>query len=328
MSGALGWQETSEGTSDMAGLTDEQKRHYEEQGYVFLKQLFTPAEIQPFIDEIKDAVSEQGQRYYEAGRLSSLYEDHGFGTRFMKMVEECGDVYNELVGSVLMGPELFKILSSPQLVDIAEDIVGPEVQCEGRHRLRPKLPNYGVADYRWHEDTLYQARRITYVQRQYGLGPTDARQSDLYLSRVVAAPQMAEPGFWIPLVDVDENNGCLSLLPGGHHHTAVYDWQWRTGDFVPELDGLKPAPMPMQVGDALLIHQHLPHVSPPNRSNGVRWSVDIRYQDARLRVKSVREPGFLARSKERPEEVVTNHAGYARIRAAVKAFAQETGIRL
>ena len=157
----------------------------------------------------------------------------------MKLVEDCGDIYNELVGSALMGPELFKILSSPQLVDIAECIVGPEVHCEGRHRLRPKLPHYGVADYRWHEDTLYQARRLTYVQRQYGLGPADARQSDVYLSRIVAAPQMAEPGFWIPLVDVDASNGCLSLLPGGHHHTAVYDSQWRSGDFVPELDGLK-----------------------------------------------------------------------------------------
>ncbi|MCY4109967.1 MAG: hypothetical protein OXG11_13190, partial [Chloroflexi bacterium] len=97
----------------MAGLTDEQKRHYEEHGYVFLRQLFTPAEIQPFIDEIKDEITEQGQRYYDAGRLSSLYEDHGFGTRFMKLVEECGDIYNELVGSVLMGPALFKILRSP-----------------------------------------------------------------------------------------------------------------------------------------------------------------------------------------------------------------------
>ena len=328
VSGALAEQATTERTSDMAGLTDDQKRHYEEQGYVFLRQLFAPNEIQPLIDEIDAAVAGQAQKHYDGGRLGSPYDDHGFETRFMKMVEDCGEIYNELVGSALMGPELFKILSSPQLVDIAEGIVGPEVHCEGRHRLRPKLPNYGVADYRWHEDTLYQARRLTYVQRQYGLGPTDKRQSDVYLSRIVAAPQMAEPGFWIPLVDVDEVNGCLSLLPGGHHHSAVYDWQWRSGDFVPELDGLTPLPMPMQVGDALLIHQHLPHVSPPNRSDGVRWSVDIRYQDGRLRVKSVREPGFLARSKERPEDVVTTHEGYARIRAAVKAFAQETGIRL
>ena len=121
-----------------AGLTDNQKRHYEEQGYVFLRQLFTPAEIQPLIDEIKDAISEQGQRYYDEGRLSSLYEDDGFETRFMKLVEDCGDIYNELVGSALMGPELFKILSSPQLVDIAECIVGPGSPLRGATPAAPQ----------------------------------------------------------------------------------------------------------------------------------------------------------------------------------------------
>ena len=81
-------------------------------------------------------------------------------------------------------------------------------------------------------------------------------------------------------------------------------------------------------GYVLLMQQHVPHVSPPNRSDSVRWSVDIRYQDGRQRAKSVREPGFLARSKERPEDVVTAHEGYVRIREAVVAFARETGIKL
>ena len=312
----------------MAGLTDDQKKQYEEQGYVLFRELFDPGELQTLIKEIDAAVADVGRKYYDEGRIKSLYDEHGFETRFLKMVEDCGDIYDELPGSQIMGPELFKILSHPRLLDIAESIVGPEVHCEGRHRLRPKLPNYGSADFRWHEDTLYQARRITYVQRQYGLGPADARQGDTVISRIVAAPQMAEPSFWIPLVDVDEVNGCLSLLPGGHRHSSPYDWQWRPGDFVPELDGLVPVALPMQVGDALLIHQHLPHVSPPNRSDRVRWSEDIRYQDGRLRVKSVREPGFLARSQERPDDVVTTPEGYMRIRDAVEAFGRETGIKL
>ena len=61
VSGALAEQATTEGTSDMAGLTDDQKRHYEEQGYVFLRQLFAPNEIQPLIDEIDAAVAGQAQ---------------------------------------------------------------------------------------------------------------------------------------------------------------------------------------------------------------------------------------------------------------------------
>lgn len=312
----------------MAGLTEDQKKQYEEQGYVLFRELIGPEHLQPLINEIEAEVGKLGRKYYDEGRISSLHDEAGFKSRFLKMVEDCDDIYDELLGSRFLGPELFKILSHPRLLDIAESIVGPEVHCEGRHRLRPKLPNYGSADYRWHEDTLYQARRITYVQRQYGLGPADARQGDTFLSRIVAAPQMAEPSFWIPLVDVDEENGCMSLLPGGHRHSSPYDWQWRPGDFVPELDGLVPEAMPMRVGDALLIHQHLPHASPPNRSGGIRWSVDIRYQDGRLRVKSVREPGFLARSQERPDDVVTTHEGYVGIREAVEAFGRETGIKL
>ncbi len=95
----------------------------------------------------------------------------------------------------------------------------------------------------------------------------------------------------------------------------------------------------MRVGDALLIHQHLPHVSPPNRSDHTRWSVDIRYQDARLPIKSRREPGFLARSRARPDDVVTSYDEYVQIReaaavyqqataAAAEAFRQTTGMQL
>ena len=60
----------------------------------------------------------------------------------------------------------------------------------------------------------------------------------------------------------------------------------------------------------------------------IRWSVDLRYQDGRRPVKSAREPGFLARSRQRPEEVVTTLAGYLRIREAAAAYARTPGIRL
>ena len=312
----------------MAGLTSDQKGDYDDRGYVLLKSLFEPREMQPLIGEIEAAVGRVAGEYQADGRIKSLYEDHGFKTRFIKLVDDLPEAYDEIVGSQLMGPELFNILRHTKLLDIVEDILGPEIRCEGRHRLRPKLPAFGVADFGWHEDTLYQARRVTYVQQQYGLGRADPKQSGAFLSRIVAAPLMAEPNFWIPLVDVDEENGCLQMLPGGHRHTPPYQDQWSPNTFVPELDGLVPVPVPMQVGDALLIHQHLPHASPPNRSDHIRWSMDIRFQDARLRTKSAREPGFLARSKERPQGVVTEFEGYLRIREAVEEFQQKTGVRL
>ena len=311
----------------MSGLTDDQRNQYDDKGYVLLEGLFQPQELKGLIDEIDDSVDQIANSFYANESIRSKYEDHGFDTRLLKIIEDSPDAYRELVGSVLMGPELFKILSHSKLIDIVEGIVGPEVHCEGRHRLRPKLPNYGVADFRWHEDTPYAAKRITYVQQQYGLGDEDPRAGGKFMSRIVAAPQMPEPNFWIPLVPVNEENGCLHVLPGGHKHTPPYENQWEPNKFLPELDYLEPVVIPMKVGDALLMHQHVPHVSPPNQSNGVRWSVDIRYQDGTRPVKSIREPGFLARSQERPQDVVTDHQGYQQIRNTVAEFREKSGIR-
>ncbi|MBI3942183.1 MAG: phytanoyl-CoA dioxygenase family protein [Chloroflexi bacterium] len=313
----------------MAGLTVEQKRHYDEQGYVMIEGLFDPEELRPFIQELEAAVDKIGRAYHAEGRIKSLYTDHGFKTRFLKMFEDCEGIYNELAaGSPLIGPEMFNLLRHPKILDAAESIMGPEVHCEGRHVMRPKMPGYGVADFRWHDDTLFQARRITYVEQQYGLGPVDPTRTGKVISRIVAAPQEPEPGFWIPLVDVDERNGCLQVLPGGHKHTPPYHWQWDPSLFVPQLEGLVPQSVPMKVGDALLLHQHIPHNSPPNHSDHIRWSIDIRYQDGRLPVKSARKPGFLARSKERPQGVVTTYEGYMRLREAAEAYYRLLGNRL
>jgi phytanoyl-CoA hydroxylase len=319
----------------MAALTQEQKRKYDDQGYVLLKSLFEPEELQPLIGEFEARVDKAAREYHADGRIKSLYEDHGFKTRLLKLVDDCVEVYEELHGRDEVGPELFNILKNTKLLDIVEGILGPEIRCEGRHTIRPKLPNFGVANFNWHEDTRYEAKRTVYVQQPYGLG-TDATKLGSFQSRIVAAPLMAEPNFWIPLVDVDEANGCLQVLPGGHGHTPPYVEQWGPDTFVPQLEGLLPLPVPMQVGDALLMHQHLPHFSPANRSDHVRWSMDIRFQDSRLKTKAgTTTPGFIARSKERPQDVVTEYEGYMRLRKALQEFKeaeeefkQKTGVRL
>ena len=316
----------------MAGLTQEQKRNYDDQGYVLLKSLFAAEELQPLIGELEAEVDKAAREYHADGRLKSLHEDEGFKTRLMKMVDDCVEVYEELHGIEVVGPELFNILKNTKILDVVEAVLGPEIRCEGRHIVRPKLPNFGVANFNWHEDTRYGAKRTVYVQQPYGLG-TDPTKLGSFHSRIVAAPLMAEPAFWIPLVDVDEENGCIQVLAGGHRHTPPYVEQWGPDTFVPQLEGLVPLPVPMQVGDVLMMHQHLPHSSPPNRSDHIRWSVDIRFQDSRLSTKAgTIKPGFIARSKERPQDVVTEHEGYMRIREAVKElkvavdeFKQKTG---
>ena len=309
----------------MTGLSPQQKKQYDEEGYLLLKNLFTNSELNPLIKEINQAIDEIAISYKKQDKINSLYENDGFERRFNRIVNDAKETYDELVGSVHLGPALFDLLSNDMVLNVVESILGPEIRCEGRHRIRPKLPNYDVADFRWHEDTAYSARRITYTRQHYGLGSDTNEHSGSFLSKIVAAPQMPEPNFWIPLVSVNENNGCLHVLPGGHKHTPPDENQWTPDSFVPELTGLKPLIIPMEVGDALLMHQHLPHVSPPNKSDTIRWSVDIRYQDAMKPIKSLKEPGFIARSSKR---AVANYQDYENIRRAVKEFTTRIGMKL
>lgn len=312
----------------MVGLTSAQRQQYDEEGYVLFKGLLEPEELQPLIDDISAEVDQRAHEYHAKGLVRSIHAEHGFKTRLAKLWEECEAIHQHWYGGRHAGPGLFSLLTHTKLLDIAESLVGPEVHCEGRHRLRPKLPHWDEVTVPWHDDTPFGARRITYFREPHSLDARDPNYSATALSRVLPMTQMPEPGFWLPLVEANEENGCLQLLPGGHRHTPPTGSEWAPEKVVTELDGLQRVSMPMQVGDALLFHQHLPHHSPYNGSDHIRWSVDIRYQDGRQRVKSPREPGLPARSKERPKDVVTTFEGYEQIRDAVRDFMERTGIRL
>lgn len=86
----------------MSGLTDDQRNLYDDKGYVLLEGLFQPQELTGLIDEIDDSVDQIANSFYANESIRSKYEDHGFDTRLLKIIEDSPDAYRELVGSVLM----------------------------------------------------------------------------------------------------------------------------------------------------------------------------------------------------------------------------------
>jgi hypothetical protein len=97
---------------------------------------------------------------------------------------------------------------------------------------------------------------------------------------------------WLPLVDVDETNGCLLLAPStqrlGAMPVRVRDAlnERRNANEALEIDGLDallarhPAvSVPAAAGDALVFHTFLLHRSQPNRSVATRWTLQARYFD-------------------------------------------------
>ena len=85
---------------------------------------------------------------------------------------------------------------------------------------------------------------------------------------------------WIPLVDATRDNGCLYVIPGVHrgifrHYTGGH------ANFLEIAPEDLPSPEPgvlRNAGRRLLLMTNLtPHASFANKTNIVRWSVDLRY---------------------------------------------------
>lgn len=61
--------------------------------------------------------------------------------------------------------------------------------------------------------------------------------------------------------------------------------------------------LPMKGGSAVLLNDRLIHSSKPNKSDHVRWSVDLRYQPTDQDPMPQHGIGFLVRSRKNPEKV-------------------------
>ena len=78
---------------------------------------------------------------------------------------------------------------------------------------------------------------------------------------------------WCPLDDVDQENGCLNVVPGTHRMDLFCPeesdaTQSFTREYVPPPPGLEPVPVEMGAGDMLFFNGTVVHGSGPNRSVG------------------------------------------------------------
>ena len=86
--------------------------------------------------------------------------------------------------------------------------------------------------------------------------------------------------FWIPLVDVDEANGCLYVIPGSHYWEFIdsaRDEDRNMHSFEDVEARGTPVAVPMKRGDILCFGVRTFHGSKVNRSDGVRWNIELKY---------------------------------------------------
>jgi ectoine hydroxylase-related dioxygenase (phytanoyl-CoA dioxygenase family) len=130
--------------------------------------------------------------------------------------------------------------------DICHDLVGPAVRLYWDQSVYKKTE--APAEFPWHQDNGY-----TFVDPQQ------------YLT------------LWIPLVDVDEENGCPWIAPGLHKLGTLEHWQSPIGRVCLEaVDGAVAAPA--KAGDIVVFSSLAPHRTGPNLKAGtVRKAYILQY---------------------------------------------------
>lgn len=228
--------------------------------------------------------------WVKQGLLPDGMEEVDFSRRLLRAWEAAGrPTYMRSPRRDLVGTDLFALLTHPALLDLAADLLGTdEVSVHGIFNARPKLPDQRWTDTPWHQDAQYYR---------------DAEEIHVL-------------SVWIPLQDVDEKNSCLQVAPGCHTGGLYADYQDEETGFKgiskQERERLPGVSVPMRRGDALCFGQRLPHRALANRSNAVRWSMDLRYEATATATESGRQYGFVARSPSDPTSVLSCDAWLAK----------------
>ena len=221
-------------------------------------------------------------QWLEAGLIADPRRDLDFQHRLVRVWHEAGTPqYIRSPRRDLVSPEMYRILMHPALLDVAEDLLGtPEVSVHGIFNARPKLPDQVWTRTPWHQDAQYYR---------------DAADGHVL-------------SLWYPLQAVGEHNSCLQVAPRRHrgplydgHHDEETGFLGLSPDDRQDLQGVSVA---MQPGDLLCFTQKTPHRALPNRSDTVRWSLDVRYEATDHATESGRDKGFIARSPRDPAAVV------------------------
>jgi len=269
----------------LGSLTKEQIDFYNEEGYIVLPNLLTEDELIPIKEAMTTKVSMIAEELLQAGLIADKLEDRPFPLRlaelFADLTAEDFLKYGRSWRDRL--PGYFDLMRNPKVLDAVTSLIGDELFANPVYNTRPKIPKVAAGAVPWHQD------------KSYWPGAN-------------ANPVIT---VWIPIVDANEVNGCLHIKPKTHRKRVLKWYQEEesgtgyTALREEQLGKTQTVPLPVAAGSAILFNDRCLHMSTPNNSNEVRWSVDLRYQPTDQDPMLDHGVGFLARSSLYPERVAT-----------------------
>ena len=255
---------SSRGVSDVRFMTADQKKSWNQLGYILIPNFVEES----FCDQMNDEVSEIIQSLIpEDSAFSHAYAGDGhIAIREMKPGENTETIEDEI-------SKLFRIHSKGSfnafikneiLGNILEDILGPNIDCFLSQFI---FKNPGAWGQPWHQDSTYF--------------PFDRE------------PQVAA---WLATSEATIENGCLVVLPGSHHehlHEHLPDERKESNYGYTEIkdhDFSKEMPLLLNKGDLLLFHSFLMHKSFDNKSSSRRTAMVYHFAETGTKFGEVDSP--------------------------------------
>ena len=106
-------------------LNKQQIQHFEEEGYLVVKNALTDADLDPVIAEYCRDTDQKARQLYAAGKLSNLYQDQPFERRLASITAETTAIYQDVDIMHFRGEASFNFLRNDNLLDPIESLVGP-----------------------------------------------------------------------------------------------------------------------------------------------------------------------------------------------------------
>ena len=229
-----------------------------------------PDEIQGFKDDGYVIYDRQVLQPEQMGRLEGIFREH-HAAKGEKLSDELDTPHFE-------DARLLDFLLSPEVLDVAECLLGPDLALWSSHFIC-KDPHVGRAT-PWHEDSAYWAGRMN------------------RFDKIVTV--------WLALDDVDRANGCMEVVAGSHlgggfsQYEAVNTAGNTFGLAIPQVDESRVVPFELKRGECSLHDGRIVHGAGPNNSNRRRLGYTMRYISADVRVVPERNVGhrlWLARGR-------------------------------
>jgi hypothetical protein len=267
------------------------KEHFLQHGFVKVEGVRDPETVlDPIIYEYHGVLDNLADELFVSGRISSRYEAH---SQYFDFSLPSQGVKEDT--PFWAGPAVLNAFVNEKLLDVVEELIGPEIYSNPVQHVRIKPP----------EKYLPKNEQGLPV-----IGPTVWHQDHGVVTEEADDTNVVTT--WFSLTDTPVEAGSLRFVPGSYRSVLVLlthceDYEGNDpalrGRQIPQrlFDYEDAIPMPTKRGDVIFLHKQVVHGSLSNVSERIRWSFDLRYNLIGQSTGRDVFPGFVARSRRNPE---------------------------